>query len=116
MASPTTSFFSNAKASARSTTASASATFPSFNNALAPSNNACTAGEGCGAGASSCGAGCCDRYEEALRCYLQALPIQREVKDRRGEAVTLSNLMGVAQVQKMPGLAIFYGKQAVNVT
>ncbi|MEO7717218.1 MAG: tetratricopeptide repeat protein [Capsulimonas sp.] len=47
--------------------------------------------------------------------YLQrALPLRREVGDRAGEAVTLYDLM-VNREQTQPRLAIFYGKQSINV-
>ncbi len=32
------------------------------------------------------------RYEKAIECHEQALVIRREVKDREGEAGTLTNL------------------------
>ena len=56
------------------------------------------------------------RYAESLRYYELALLLRRAIKDRQGEAVTLNNMMFVYQAQKQPELAIFYGKQAVNVT
>jgi tetratricopeptide (TPR) repeat protein len=54
------------------------------------------------------------RYEQASRHYQQALPIQREIKERAGEANTLNNLMYLWKARNKPRLAIFYGKQSVN--
>ena len=56
------------------------------------------------------------RFDWAMVFYGQALPVRREVGDRGGESVTLNNMMVAATEQKQPELAIFYGKQAVNVT
>ena len=55
------------------------------------------------------------RYAQALYYFQYALPIRRQVKDRHGEADTLGGLMEVRQAQKLPGLAIIYGKQAINL-
>ncbi len=55
------------------------------------------------------------RYERATEYYEQSLAIKREVKDRAGEGLTLANLMQLEQKQNNNWLAIFYGKQAVNV-
>jgi len=54
------------------------------------------------------------RRDKALRCYQQSLAIFREVQDRSSEANTLDTLMAFWR-QGKPNLAIFYGKQAVNV-
>jgi CHAT domain-containing protein/Tfp pilus assembly protein PilF len=53
--------------------------------------------------------------EQAVRYYEQALAIAREVKNRAGEGKTLSHLMDAWKARQVPCLAIFYGKQAVNV-
>ena len=45
----------------------------------------------------------------------QALLIDQQTGDRSGEAQALSSLMFLRQTQKQPRLAIFYGKQAINV-
>ena len=50
----------------------------------------------------------------ALRFYARALPIYRAIQDRGGEADTLSNLMW-AQEDLQPAVAIFYGKQSINL-
>jgi CHAT domain-containing protein/tetratricopeptide (TPR) repeat protein len=55
------------------------------------------------------------QYEKATTFYDQALAISREVKDRGGEASELSGLMDAWQAAGRPRLAIFYGKQAVNI-
>ncbi len=54
-------------------------------------------------------------YPRALEHYHRALALARETKNRRGEGDTLSNLMFAWAAQKRAGLAVFYGKQAVNV-
>ena len=51
---------------------------------------------------------------EAAAGFIQALAIAREIKDRPNEATELSGLMETWQASGQPGLAIFYGKQAVN--
>jgi len=51
---------------------------------------------------------------KALQCYQQALEILRAAGDRAGEAKALSNL-SVLFAEAHPDLAIFFGKQAVNV-
>ncbi len=56
------------------------------------------------------------QLDRAMIFYGKALPVRREVQDRNGEAATLNNMMFVATVQKQPEMAIFYGKQAVNLT
>jgi CHAT domain-containing protein len=53
--------------------------------------------------------------QKALEYYQQALPIRRAVGDRRGEATTLSSLSEFWEKQHDRPLAIFFGKQAVNV-
>lgn len=55
--------------------------------------------------------------EKALDNFIRSLPLRRAVRDREGEAVTLSNLMGFsAETDKNLSLAIFYGKQSVNLS
>jgi CHAT domain-containing protein len=55
--------------------------------------------------------------DRAVEYYNQALPVRRALGDRSGEADTLGNLMEVWTFRKSPApaLAVFYGKQAVNV-
>jgi CHAT domain-containing protein len=54
---------------------------------------------------------------KALEYYSRALPMRRAVGDRLGEADTLGSLMELWTFgsPKSPALAVFYGKQAVNV-
>jgi CHAT domain-containing protein len=52
--------------------------------------------------------------QKALECYQQALPLFGAVSDRSGEAATLSNLMYYWKSSNTH-LAIFYGKQSVNL-
>ena len=54
------------------------------------------------------------RYAKATDLLQQALPIRREVEDGLGEATTLGQLMRSLALQKKPGPAIFFGKQAIN--
>lgn len=51
----------------------------------------------------------------ALEKFARALAISREVGDRRYEASILSSMMGVWKALKRPRVAIFYGKQTVNI-
>ncbi|MGB9103844.1 MAG: tetratricopeptide repeat protein, partial [Terriglobales bacterium] len=53
--------------------------------------------------------------QKALEYYQQALPVERALGDREGEAVILSWLMTWWKEQHNRPLAIFFGKQAVNV-
>jgi CHAT domain-containing protein/Tfp pilus assembly protein PilF len=53
--------------------------------------------------------------QKALEYYERALPIRRAVGDRSGEAVTLSWLCGLWAERGNVSLAIFFGKQSVNV-
>jgi CHAT domain-containing protein/Tfp pilus assembly protein PilF len=55
--------------------------------------------------------------QKALEYYNQALPVRRALGDRSGEADTLVSLMELWTFSspKSPSLAVFYGKQAVNV-
>lgn len=59
------------------------------------------------------------QHEKALSYYEQALVRHREMRDRSGEAISLSNLSFLWQSPKNPqrnaALAIFYGKQAINL-
>jgi CHAT domain-containing protein len=55
------------------------------------------------------------RYQKATEYYQQSVAISREVQDRAGEGRTLNNLMLVWGRQHNTPLAVFYGKQAVNV-
>jgi CHAT domain-containing protein/Tfp pilus assembly protein PilF len=52
--------------------------------------------------------------QKAQEYYNQALPIQIISGDRGGEATTLSDLMAFWGTRNVP-LAVFYGKQAVNI-
>ncbi len=54
------------------------------------------------------------KYDRAADYYMDGLAIAREAKDRRVEADVLFGLMETWQAAGRPGLAIFYGKQAVN--
>jgi CHAT domain-containing protein/Tfp pilus assembly protein PilF len=53
--------------------------------------------------------------EKAMAYYDQSLPLCRAVGEHYGEAVTLRNMMLNARDRKLPSLAIFYGKRAINV-
>jgi len=53
-------------------------------------------------------------HEQAISYYTQALTIFRKIKDPYMEAETLSNMMAASK-RNRPTLAIFYGKQAVNL-
>jgi CHAT domain-containing protein/Tfp pilus assembly protein PilF len=55
------------------------------------------------------------QFEKAIGLYEQALAISREVKDRNTETAELRALMEIWQISGSPRLAIFYGKQAVNL-
>src|SRR6266404_6304748 len=52
--------------------------------------------------------------QKALEYYNRALPMRRAVGDRSGEADTLRNLMRLWELNNS-SLAVYYGKQAVNV-
>jgi CHAT domain-containing protein/Tfp pilus assembly protein PilF len=52
--------------------------------------------------------------QKALEFYNNALPLERAIGDKVGEANTLINLMVLWRDDKKPGLAIFYGKRALN--
>lgn len=51
---------------------------------------------------------------KAVQYYTRALPILRALGDRNGEATALANLMWLWKDSK-PNLAVFFGKQAVNL-
>jgi CHAT domain-containing protein/tetratricopeptide (TPR) repeat protein len=55
--------------------------------------------------------------DKAVEYYNQVLAVRRALGDRSGEADTLGNLMELWTFRKSPSpaLAVFYGKQAVNV-
>jgi CHAT domain-containing protein len=53
--------------------------------------------------------------QKALAYYEQALPIHRAVGNRTGEAETVEKLMREWSALSKPRLAVFYGKQAVNL-
>jgi len=55
------------------------------------------------------------QYLPARSYYEQALLVQRRIKSKYGEGTTLSNLMIFWKTSARPGLAVFFGKQAVNV-
>ena len=55
------------------------------------------------------------RLEESIRCHEQAAFIAREVKAKDKEADALDGLMLDWQAHDKPALAVFYGKQAVNL-
>jgi CHAT domain-containing protein len=46
--------------------------------------------------------------------FNQAMPLERAVGDKAGEALTLGNLMAAWRDLGKPASAIFYGKQAIN--
>jgi CHAT domain-containing protein/Flp pilus assembly protein TadD len=52
--------------------------------------------------------------QKALEYYYEALPIAVITGNRGGESTTLSNLMGLWTTRNVP-LAVFYGKQSVNI-
>lgn len=54
------------------------------------------------------------RYEQAIDDDQQALAIEREVRDRRSEAITLGSLMTLSRARNEPPLAIFYGKLSIR--
>jgi CHAT domain-containing protein/Tfp pilus assembly protein PilF len=56
-----------------------------------------------------------EQNEKAIGYYEQALVLSREVKDRHEEEKQLSALMDIWQASGRPRIAVFYGKQAVNV-
>ena len=53
--------------------------------------------------------------KKALDFYFTSLPLSKAVGDKTGEATTLNNIMHVWNDLKNARLAIFYGKQAINV-
>jgi tetratricopeptide (TPR) repeat protein len=53
--------------------------------------------------------------QRALAFYNKALPIYRAVGGSDGEALTLANLMLLSHKQGKPSLAVFYGKQSINL-
>jgi CHAT domain-containing protein/Tfp pilus assembly protein PilF len=52
---------------------------------------------------------------KALEYYEQALPIRRVAGDRPGEALTLTSMMTGLRALSEPDMAVFFGKQAVNL-
>lgn len=72
------------------------------------------AGEGTTLNNIGVGYGTLGQQEKALDYYAQALLLSRKVGDRAGEAGTLTNLMYEWR-DNNTALAVFYGKQAVNV-
>lgn len=55
------------------------------------------------------------RKEKALECTNQALSLFRAINNRSGEATALSNVMNIWDSLKNSALAVFYGKQSVNI-
>ena len=55
------------------------------------------------------------RLAESIRCHEQAAFIAREVKAKSKEAAALEGLMLDWKAHNQPRLAIYYGKQSVNV-
>lgn len=53
--------------------------------------------------------------QKALDYFNRALTLDREIGDKAKEATTLNNLMFVWENQKVPRLAVLYGKQSVNI-
>jgi CHAT domain-containing protein/Tfp pilus assembly protein PilF len=58
---------------------------------------------------------CTQQYEKALNYLHEGLKIAREVKDKEGESSILNHLMLVWKNLKVRPLAIFYGKQSINI-
>ncbi len=56
-----------------------------------------------------------DARAETLERLFTALTIYRELADRTGEAYALTKLMAAYTTFKLPPLAVFYGKQVVNL-
>jgi len=56
------------------------------------------------------------QYPQALDSYQQALAILKEVGNRPIERATLSNIAKLLEIQNKPELAIFFYKEAVNIT
>jgi CHAT domain-containing protein len=56
------------------------------------------------------------RMNEAAALYRQASQIFREIGNRAAEAVALSNLMFAYSALDQPSVAIYYGKQSINLT
>lgn len=56
------------------------------------------------------------KLPQALTLYQQALAIRKDIGDRPGERITLSNIGDVLVKKKQPQLAILFYKQSVNVT
>ena len=54
-------------------------------------------------------------FAEALDSYQQALDIHHALGDQNDEGLVLGNLLNFYRVANEPRLAIFYGKQAVNL-
>ena len=52
--------------------------------------------------------------QKALDYYARALQLARAVSSPSSQGLVLSNLMHYWQTNQRPGLAIFFGKQAVN--
>jgi Tfp pilus assembly protein PilF len=55
-------------------------------------------------------------YAQALETYRQALALFRELNNRPGERLTLSNIGALLEKQSRPELAIAFYKEAVNIT
>lgn len=55
------------------------------------------------------------RLDESMRAHEQALAIARGIRDRLGEAAALNELMLACRDGRKSRLAVFYGKQAVNL-
>jgi CHAT domain-containing protein/Flp pilus assembly protein TadD len=55
------------------------------------------------------------KHEEAARAYEQSFRLARELKTRDHEASALGRLMSVWRARNLTDLAIYFGKQSVNV-
>jgi CHAT domain-containing protein len=55
------------------------------------------------------------QYPQATQYYQQALSLAREIRNRVTEGEALQGLMADWRAQDRPGLAVFFGKQAVNL-
>ena len=55
------------------------------------------------------------QHDEALACYQQAVVIGRAIGNTEAEGTGLHDLMVIEQKLSRPRVAIFYGKQAINI-
>ncbi|MCA1636705.1 MAG: tetratricopeptide repeat protein, partial [Acidobacteria bacterium] len=55
------------------------------------------------------------KYEDAREAFFSSSDIFRRLKNRTAQATALGNLMFVENLLQHPRLAVFYGKQAINL-